>query len=139
MRSTFMSYNYVVVDSVGSLINRSFQYSKSFIAISSIKSTALAYLLLTVRTGYSDLSENAVVSINGTKIGNIEPHPWTNAFNFDTITLTFPHTVLIPSPLSFPLPFPLIQTLRIVPQGDLNDANNYLLVMQVICHYIQEG
>jgi hypothetical protein len=138
-----MSYNYAVVDSVGSLVNRSFPYSKPFIAISSITSTALAYLILTVRTGYSDLTESAAVSINGTKIGVIEPHPWTNAFNYDTIILTFPHTALrpspIPPPLGFQIAFPMIQTLQIVPQGDLNDPNNYLLVLDVICHYIQAG
>lgn len=120
-----MSYNYVVVDS------------------------AVRWYLVRFHTPRTSLrfpasnrpTESAVVSINGTKIGVIGPHRWTNtnAFYFDTTILTFPHAVLIPSPLSFPLPFPLIQTLWIVPQADLNDPNNYLILGEAICHYIQEG
>jgi hypothetical protein len=34
-----MSYNYVVVDSSGSLVSSSFPYSKDFVAISGLKST----------------------------------------------------------------------------------------------------
>jgi len=82
-----MSYNYAVVDSSGSLVSGSFPYSKNFVAIPASNRP----------------TESAVVSINGTKIGVIGPHPWinTNAFYFDTTILTFPHAVLIPSPLSF--------------------------------------
>jgi hypothetical protein len=82
-----MSYNYVVVDSSGSLVSSSFHTPR----------TSLRF------PASNRPTESAVVSINGTKIGVIGPHPWINinAFYFDTTILTFPHAVLIPSPLSF--------------------------------------
>ena len=54
-----------------------------------------AYLILTVKTGYTGPSENAFVFINGSLIGVIEPRPWTNhsIIDCETIILQFPNTL----------------------------------------------
>jgi hypothetical protein len=121
---------YVVVEDTGALVWTSAPYTKLFVTPSPFPFGGPAgqgYLILTVKTGYTDPSESAAVVINGKTIGNIDPRPWTNHYVIDLETLIF---VFDPSVFGW-----FVQTLQIVLQGDLNDPLNYLLLGNVICHY----
>ena len=72
-----MAANFVVVDSSGALINQSVPYSKNFATGTGIfPISGQAYLILTVRTGYTSILESAAVSISGATIGKIIPRPF---------------------------------------------------------------
>ena len=123
-----MSADYVVVDSTGALISQSFPYFKLFGTSITLffPIPGLAYLILTFRTGYTDATDSAAVAINGTTIGEIYPSPFTsNIYDMETAFFVFDNA-LLRSPL---------QTLQIIPQGNLNDPNNYVIVGDAICHY----
>jgi hypothetical protein len=127
-----MGADYVVVDSSGALVSPSFPYSK-FFGTSIIPlfppPSGLAYLILTVKTGYGvdHPDYSAAVLINGTKIGTIDPRQWINHFVIDleTMIFVFDNTLLRG----------FLQTLQIVLQGNLADPQNFLLVGDAICHY----
>jgi hypothetical protein len=129
-----MSADYVVIDGTGALISLPFfPYSKFFAfppppLFSFGQPSGLAYLLLTVKTGYSDPSENAAVLVNGTTIGTIDPRTWTNHFAVDLETIIF----VFDSSVFFG--FPPVQNLQIVPQGNLSDPSNFLLLGSAILH-----
>jgi hypothetical protein len=124
-----MSADYVVIDSTGALVSQSFPYSKLFATSNAFffaPPPGLAYLILTFRTGYTDPTDAAVVTINGTIIAEIYPSPFTsNIYDVETAFFVFDNA-LLQSP---------IQILQIIPQGNLNDLNNYVIVGDVICHY----
>ena len=123
--------NFVVPDSVGGLVWTSSPYSKFFLLTGLVVPSGTAYLILTVKTGYTDPSESALVVINGTAIGTIDPRPWTNHFAIDLETMIF---VFDNSVLSG-FPFGPVNNLQIVLQGNLADPYNYLLLGDAICHY----
>jgi hypothetical protein len=125
-----MSADYVVIDSSGAMVSQSFPYSKFFavaIPFPFPPPQGSAYLILTIKTGYSDPLESAAVLINGTNIGSIDPRPWINHFAVDleTMIFVFDNTLLRG----------ILQTLQIVPQGNLADPQNFLLLGDAILHY----
>lgn len=123
-----MAANFVVIDSSSGLISQGFPYSKNFATATGIfPVSGQAYLILTVRTGYTSILESAAVSIRGATIGKIIPRPFTDPsdWGLQTEILVFNNTVLRP----------FFQTLQIIPQGGLGDPNNYLLLGDTICHY----
>ena len=123
--------NFVVPDSVGGLVWTSSPYSKFFLLTGLVAPSGTAYLILTVKTGYTDPSESAFVVINGRTVGAIDPRPWTNHFAIDLETMIF---VFDNSVLSG-FPFGPVNNLEIVLQGNLSDPYNYLLLGDAICHY----
>jgi hypothetical protein len=134
-----MAIDYQVIDSQGALVNQSFPYTREFLTFNR-SSADTAYLTLSAFTGYnaSQPSEIANVLVNGTVVGSIPPTfldaATENPYGVTELTLLFSNSVLAP-PI-FPLGFGF-NILQILPQGDLNDPNNYVIVWAVICTYKQ--
>jgi hypothetical protein len=127
-----MAAMFEVVDQSGAFIALSSPYTRLFVT-SNRSASGLAYLLLTVKTGYGDPAKNATVLLNGVPIGSVEPRLWTNHFVFEeeAIILPFGNATLQFLPL-IGLGF---NTLQIVPTG--TDPDNYVILGSAICHYLQ--
>jgi hypothetical protein len=128
-----MPAHYDVIDQLGAYISPSSPYSRPFLTFNRL-SSGTAYLILTVKTGYSDPVKNALVFVNSITIGNIEPRQWTNHLVIaeETIILPFANTLLQNLPALGGLG---INFLSIMPTG--TDPDNYVLLGTAICHFYQ--
>lgn len=128
--------SYVVVDGTGEYVSVSSRYNKYFVT-NPRAADGKGYLILTVKTGYTNQVDSAAVKINGTTVGAIEPRPWTDHFviAMEPVIIVFDNVILNP-PTYFGFGIYLsYQRLEIVPRVGSTDPRNYLLLGEAICHY----
>jgi hypothetical protein len=132
-----MSVDYQVIEQQGALINKSFPYTRIFFS-SNRAPTDTAYLTISALTGYNtaNATDSANVLVNGVVIGRIWPTfvsaASSNPYLGVEMTLPF-HNSILTAPI-FGIGF---NTLAIVPQGNVNDPINYVIVTTIICTYKQ--
>jgi hypothetical protein len=68
------------------LVNSSFPFNKSIYVYSRIW---YGVLIMEVKTGYESAARNMDVVINGVKIGEIFPRPWSGGSNLEQISFIF--------------------------------------------------
>ena len=105
------------------LINTSFPFNKPIYVFNRIW---YGVLELEVKTGYDLASRNMAVNINGYKIGEIWPRPWSNGPNLEPISLVFPLGPLIDGTAN---------QLTIVPAG--SQPEDYVILGNWYLHYLQ--
>ena len=121
-----------IIHNGSALVSNSFPFTKFFFLRSQDRGRP-SLLIIEVTTAYTASSQTARVLLNGTQVGSISPHPWTN----HGLILFDPVSIVIPGSSFSPSWFGSFNRLQIVPSGTIPTATDYLLVANVWLHFPQ--
>jgi len=130
----FNAASFVVFDSSSALVNQSFPYSR--VAVLASLDRTIMHISMAVKTGYSDYSRLARVTLNGVQVGIIAPRPFVGAsMEMEMVTIIVPSNK-IPVPFD-PITHLAVAVLQVVTTNA--DPDNWLLVGPIVCSFQVQG
>ena len=126
-----MYADYQIIEPVTQFVWGQNPFSKTFVMWK--HPNANPWLMMAVKTFYTDFAEAASVQINGTEIAKIFPLPGFGVGGFDMETVVYPFSAALLNAVSPPLIMVGVNVLDIVPAGQTYLSS--LFVGNVILHY----